>query len=124
MQSHQFVHAKALHRIYSYLFEINRYVHVAHITFSTTNRIKFLCFFFVLFFLFQDESKRHIVGQCNQHAEAIAKIDEVSEQFDHLSVLSCEQQNDAKMLTNKCAELATNVEQCEWRRNILGKIRS
>lgn len=59
-----------------------------------------------------------MIEQCNQHAEAVARIDEVSEQSDHLSAMASEQQNDLEILTNKCMEMAQNIEQCElneWR---------
>lgn len=61
----------------------------------------------------KDESKRHAIEQCNQYAEAVARIDEVSEQFDHFSAMASEQQNDLKILTNKCMEMAQNIEQCK-----------
>lgn len=65
-------------------------------------------------FSISDENKRLIIEQCNQHAEAVAKIDEVSEQFDYLSILSTDQQNDVKTLNDKCVELAQNIEICEF----------
>lgn len=66
-------------------------------------------------FRFVDESKRLIVTQCNQHAEAVARIDEVSEKFDHLSALTAEQRNDVNIWTNKCTEMAKNIEKCKWK---------
>lgn len=61
-----------------------------------------------------DESKRYLIELCNLYAEAVAKIDEVSDEYDHLRILSVEQQNELDLSTKKCAEIAEQIVICKF----------
>lgn len=51
---------------------------------------------------------------CNLYAEAVAKVDELSDEYDHLRILSVQQQNELDLSTKKCAAIAEQIVICKF----------
>lgn len=52
--------------------------------------------------------------RCNRLTDAIARIDEVSEQFDRLKALAADQRNNLHLLNAKCAEMEASIALSEY----------
>lgn len=106
--TNHFVHVHQSLQFYS--VQLERNIGMRNLT-SPTHYLEFIRTYLKLI----EEKNNFIVGQCNQLADAIGKIDEATEQVDQLNISVGQQRLHVHSVSEKCDQIKAGIQKCNLR---------